>query len=93
MGKAKKFNSTRFHELMNAKITQKGYKSVSKFVVANGYGRNAVARAMAGMTRPSVDNLNKWCKALECTPEERAEIISSVYIDDDEPVQYRSQVA
>lgn len=82
MSHPKKFNATRFHELMNAKIAQKGYRSVNQFVSANGFGRNAVARGLAGMTRPSVENLNKWCRALECTPEERAEIIASVYIDE-----------
>ena len=83
MGKAKKFNAGRFHDLMDGKIKSQGYRSVSSFVANQGFSRTALARAMAGMTRPSLDSLNAWCKALNCTPEERAEIIASVYIEEE----------
>jgi len=88
MGKAKKFNAGRFHDLMDRKIKSQGYRSVSNFVASKGFSRTALARAMAGMSRPSLDNLNAWCKALECTPEERAEIISAVYVDEESLVTY-----
>jgi hypothetical protein len=84
MAKEKRFNSGKFHELMNRKIKACGYRSVNQFIAVHQFGRNALARGLAGMTRPSLENLNAWCRALECTPEERAEIIASVYIDDEE---------
>lgn len=79
-----KFNATKFNALMQRKLKQKGM-SARKFADEYKLARAPFSKAMCGMTRPSLDSLNRWCKALECTPEERAEIIASVYIDDGEP--------
>jgi DNA-binding Xre family transcriptional regulator len=81
MVKEKKFNPVRFRGLMNPKIKAKGYKSVVDFSAQHGFRRNALARAMIGQVVPKRETLNAWCTALECTPQERAEIIASVYVD------------
>jgi hypothetical protein len=78
MRNSKKFDSTRFRELMDNKIRSKGYKNVSQFVVKNGFNRNALARGMAGITRPSPESIDRWCDVLECSPIEKKEIYHSV---------------
>lgn len=84
MQKVRKFNPERFRALMGQKIQEKGYNGVKGFAEVKGFHRNPLARAMTGVSRPSVDSLNSWCRALECTPEERAEIIASVYVDEED---------
>lgn len=82
----KKFNPTNFRAAMTAKIHEKGYHSVNDFVAKNKdkFHRNALMRALTGVAVPSLNSLNSWCKALECTPDESAEIIASITIDEDE---------
>lgn len=86
MSKAK-FNAARFKDLIQKKIRQKGLTNRS-FIVANNFARSPFMKAMRGETRPTVESLNAWCKALECTPEERSEIISAVYVDEESLVTY-----
>ena len=82
MSQPKRFNSRKFRSLLENKIRSKGYAGVNTFARENKINRNPIARAVLGVTRPTLESLNLWCQALECTAEERAEIISSVYIDD-----------
>lgn len=86
MSKAK-FNAARFKDLIQTKIKQKGLNNRS-FINAHNFARSPFMKAMRGETRPSVATLNAWCKALDCTPEERAEIISAVYVDEESLVTY-----
>jgi DNA-binding Xre family transcriptional regulator len=80
-----KFNAARFKVLIQNKLNEKGISNRS-FIKVNKFSRSPFTKALAGDTRPSLANLNRWCKALECTPEERAEIIASVYIEEEEPI-------
>jgi hypothetical protein len=77
MAKPKKFNSSRFRDLMSKKLQARGYRSVNNFVEVHGFVRNALARAMVGISRPSPENLDRWCEALECTPQERKDLYHS----------------
>jgi hypothetical protein len=77
MARPKKFNPSRFRDLMSRKLKERGYRSVNNFVTVHGFVRNALARAMAGMTRPSPENLDRWCEALECTPQEKKDLYHS----------------
>lgn len=86
-----KFNATRFKSLIQQKLQQRNLSSRA-FVGNNKFARSPFTKALSGVSRPSVDSLNNWCRALGCTPEERAEIIGSVYIDD-EPSQQTSVAA
>lgn len=77
MSKEKKFNSQRFRSLMTKKLKEKNY-TVNRFAVTHDVPRQPIARAMIGVSRPSVESLNKWCQLLECTSEERTEMFHSV---------------
>lgn len=81
--KSKKFNSVRFRALLENKVHSLGYRGVSTFARDKSLSRNSIARSLLGETRPTVETLNKWCRAMDCTPDERAEIISSVYLDEE----------
>ncbi len=81
--KLKKFNSDRFRTLLENRIHSLGYRGVSTFARDKGLSRNSIARSLLGETRPTIETLNKWCRAMGCTPDERAEIISSVYIEEE----------
>jgi len=78
MRKERKFNPRRFRSLMTKKLEEQGY-TVNRFAITHNFPRNPLARAMIGETRPSAESLNMWCKALECTSQEREEIIASVF--------------
>ena len=82
MVKEKKFNPAKFRDLMSKKIKEKGYRSIVSFTAQHGFRRNALARAMLGKVVPKRETLNAWCTALECTSQERIEIIGSVYIEE-----------
>ncbi len=81
MNREKKFNPQRFRSLMSAKLKERGL-NVNSFTRTYGFQRVPLARAMIGVSRPSAESLINWCKALECTPEERDEITASVFDDE-----------
>jgi len=72
--------------LITKKIHDKGYRSIHAFTEQNknNFHRNPLSRALNGDAVPNLSTLNSWCKALECTPAESAEIIASIATDEEE---------
>jgi hypothetical protein len=86
----RRFNPTKFRAVIAKKIRDKGYRSINDFAERNknNFHRNALARALTGAAIPGRETINNWCKALECTSTETAEIVASIYVDDEEEVRH-----
>jgi DNA-binding Xre family transcriptional regulator len=84
----KRFNPTRFRALITKKIQDKGYRSIHAFTEQNknNFHRNPLSRALNGIAVPNRETINAWCKALDCSPAETSEIVSSIYVDEEESV-------
>jgi transcriptional regulator with XRE-family HTH domain len=72
-----KYNSTNFKNLLHKKLGENGL-SIQGFAIKHGFSRSPLMRALSGAVKPSAESLEKWCQALECSPEERRELYKSV---------------
>jgi len=61
--------------LLMGKIQARGFTSIRGFAKSANIHHSSLVRAMNGTFTPSREIINKWCDALNCTPQERQDIM------------------
>jgi transcriptional regulator with XRE-family HTH domain len=76
--------NSKFKVLLLRKIKANGYKSIRDFSDKKSISRSPITKTIRGISTPERSSVQRWCDALNCSPQERNEIFQSVYVPDDE---------
>lgn len=63
--------------VLQSKIESRGFHGIRDFARSANLNHSTIVKAMNGNSIPKREIVAKWCKALNCTPEEREEIYNA----------------
>jgi predicted transcriptional regulator len=75
--------NNKFKTLFLKKIKDKGYKSIRQFTDIANISRSPITKTIRGISMPERGTVQRWCDALDCSAQERAEIFQAVYVPED----------